>query len=306
MGISASAPSAKERCAYRPTQCEVVHAPGMDLDRRGAIQPRTPSPSGRGRLVLALLTLPLLTAAAPQRVASLNLCTDELALLLAKPHQLASVSILGADPHETPLAARARGIPTNNGRMESVATLRPDLVLTGGGANRYAAEMAQRLGAKVVDVPPPWSLDELRTNIRSVAQAFDNKTGGETLITAFDRDLGPVPPHRRSAVLLSGGGYTVRADGLSATLLRHAGLEQQRFPSERVEMELLLANPPAVIVVTDYRAAQTSRYQSWLAHPALRQLRKTSRILHIDGRAWTCLGPPVAGEVAKLRARLAK
>lgn len=254
-------------------------------------------------VALALLAAP--AAAAPTRVASLNLCTDELALLLAAPGQMASVTFLGADPAETPLAPRAKGLHRNNGRMESVAGLVPDLVLTGGGSNRYAAEMARRLGTRVVDVPPPTTLDELRRNVRTVAEALDRKPQGEALIAEMNAKLGPVPAQRRSAVLMSGGGYTVRPNSLAATLARHAGLEQQPFPSERVDLERLLAQPPELIVVTRYRANQTSLYQLWLAQPALKQVSKRTRLIEIDGRAWTCLGPSVADDIVRLRARLA-
>ena len=263
-----------------------------------------PPPLMRRGLGLSLVLLSL-TAAVPQRVVSLNLCTDELALLLTPPGKLASVSVLGANPRETKLSALAKGVPTNNGRMDSVAALRPDLVLTGGFSSRYATEMAERLGAKTVDVPPPWSVDELKNNITKVSQAVDNIKLGQQIIAQLDYELGPVPATRKSAVLLSGGGYTVRANGLSATLLRHAGLEQMSFPGDRANIEQLIANPPSVIVITDYRTSQTSRYQSWLAHPALRKLPRTTRILHVDGRAWTCLGPPIGAEIAKLRAKVA-
>lgn len=250
----------------------------------------------------ALIASP--ATAAPQRVASLNLCTDELALLLAGPGQLASVTFLGADAQETTLAPRAKGLDLNNGRMESVAGLAPDLVLTGGGANRYAAEMARRLGARVVDVPPPQTIAEMKRNIRLVAQALGRQPQGEALVARLDAQLGPVPARQRPAILLSGGGYTVRPGSLSAQLARHAGLAQQPYPSERVALERLIADPPEVIVVTRYRAAQASLHQMWLAHPALKRLPKSTKIVEVDGRSWTCLGPLVAGEVAKLRARL--
>ena len=254
---------------------------------------------------LALAALIASTAAAaPQRVASLNLCTDELALLLAGPGQLASVTFLGADARETPLAARSQGLHRNNGRMESVASLAPDLVLTGGGANRYAAEMARRLGTRVVDVPPPTSLAELRRNIRAVASAFGRARHGEALIARMDARLGSIPARQRPAILLSGGGYTVRPDGLSARLALYAGLAQQTYPSERVGFERLLSDPPQVIVVTRYRAEQASLYQMWLNHPALKRLPASTRVLEIDGRSWTCLGPLVADDIARLRARL--
>ena len=270
-----------------------------------ALENRAASPPSPLRRGLWLGTLLLgLTAAAPQRVVSLNLCTDELALLLTPKGKLASVTILAADRQETMLVGRAVGIPTNNGRMDSVAAIRPDLVLTGGFSNRYATELAARLGSKVVDVRPANTLGELRSNIRNVAQAVYNTELGDRIIAALDADLDKVPVKRQSAVLLSGGGYTVRTSGLSATLLRHAGLEQMSFPGDRASIEQLIANPPKVIVITHYRATQSSRYQSWLAHPALRKLPKSTRILHVDGRAWTCLGPPIGAEIARLRARV--
>jgi iron complex transport system substrate-binding protein len=188
--------------------------------------------------------------------------------------------------------------------MESVAGLAPDLVITGGGANRYAAEMARRLGTRVVDVPPPKSIAEMRRNIRAVAQALGNAAKGEALVARLDAQLGPVPARQRPAILLSGGGYTVRSDSLSAQLARHAGLAQQPYPTERVALERLIADPPEAIVITRYRATQASLHQMWLAHPALKRLPRSTRIVEVDGRAWTCLGPPVAGEVAKLRAKL--
>lgn len=242
--------------------------------------------------------------AAPQRVASLNLCTDELVLLLADKRQLVSVTKLGADPRETRLAHRATGLHRNNGRMESIAGLVPDLVITGGGANRYAAEIARRIGTRVVDVPPPLTIAELRRNIRTVAKALDQTARGEALVAHVDAKLGKIPAHQRSAVLLSGGGYTVRTDGLSAKLARYAGLAQQPFPSERVGLDRLIADPPEVIVITRYRAGQASLHQMWLAHPALKRLPASTKIIEIDGRSWTCLGPLVADDVADLRARL--
>ena len=73
--------------------------------------------------------------AAPRRVVSLNLCTDELLLALAAPDQILSVTHLAQDPAETPLWPQARRYRRNDGSLLSVAAMRPDLVVTmGGGA----------------------------------------------------------------------------------------------------------------------------------------------------------------------------
>ena len=54
-------------------------------------------------------------ADAPARVVSVNLCTDQLAMLIAAPGQLQSVSWLAADPSVSlmPDQARATGLTTD-------------------------------------------------------------------------------------------------------------------------------------------------------------------------------------------------
>lgn len=258
------------------------------------------------KAAIVLILWLTLTAASPTRVVSLNLCTDELALLLATPGQLASVTWLAADRHETALAPRARRLHHNSGRMESVAPLAPDLILTGGAQNRYAAELARRLGARVLDIPPPQSLPDLRRNIRSVARAFGRRTQGERLIAWMNTQLGPIPRSSAPAILLQGGGYTPLPGSFAADLLAHAGLRQQPFAGGRADLETLVTRPPQVIVTSRYRAQQTSLHQQWLRHPALAALPNTTRHLTIDGRAWTCMGPLVAADIARLRRELGR
>ena len=255
----------------------------------------------KARVVLTLAAAVLTAAApAPQRVVSLNLCTDELAMLLAAPGQLASVSRLGADARETVLSARAAGLPVNNGRVETVLPQAPDLVLTGGGSP-YAAEMAKRLGIAVVDVPPPQTLADIERNIRTIAAALHRVKQGDAVIAAMRANLGPVLPRARSAMFVGGGGISARADGLAAEFLRHAGLAIPPGTGGDVDLEHLLTNAPQVLVLSRYHSSEASLNQSWLAHPALRRLPATTRVISIDGRPWTCLGPPAAAAVAALR-----
>lgn len=262
------------------------------------------------RVALALVAALLAAAPAPARVAppvrvaSLSLCTDELALLLAAPGQLASVTWLAADAQETALASRTRGLTLNNGRMESVAALRPDLVLTSGPATRYAAEIAARLGARVVDVPAPATIADIRANVRAVSAALGRPAAAQSVLATFDRDLGPVRVVGKPALLVQGGGYVPAPGSLAAGLLARAGLIQVGTNGGQIDFEQLLIHPPQVIVLLRYRVGQTSRAQSWLAHPALRHL--ASRRVAIDGRAWTCMGPGAAAALPRLRAALGR
>src|SRR5580765_3634027 len=85
-------------------------------------------------------------------VASLNLCTDEYLLLLARPQEIASVSFLSQDPQESPLWRSARRYPANRGSIEDVLARRPDIVLTMGGGGRATQLLARRLHIRPVEL----------------------------------------------------------------------------------------------------------------------------------------------------------
>lgn len=241
---------------------------------------------------------PAEAAAPPARVASLGLCTDELALLLAEPGQLVSVSFLGHDARETPLAGKARGLHSNDGRFSSVAHLKPDLVITGGAVNRFARELAERTGTRVVDVPPPLTLAELRKNIRTVAAVLGHPARGEALIGWMEAKLGTPPGEARDGLMIVAGGLTPDVHSIAAELLGHAGIRQMVMPSSRVTLEGLVATPPPLLILSRYRADQFSLPQDWLGTSTRLSGRKP---VHVDGRLWSCPGPLAAADVARLR-----
>ena len=63
----------------------------------------------------------LLVTSAAVRVASLNMCTDEYLLLLARPQEIASVSRLSRDPADSSLWRLGQRFPGNRGDLEGAA-----------------------------------------------------------------------------------------------------------------------------------------------------------------------------------------
>ncbi|WP_300537189.1 ABC transporter substrate-binding protein [Sphingosinicella sp.] len=255
-----------------------------------------------GRLIALLGLLAFVATAAeaavPARVASLGLCTDELVLLLAEPGQLVSISFLGHDARETPLAPKAHGLHSNDGRFSSVAHLKPDLVITGGPVNRFARELAERTGTRVIDVPPPLTLAELRNNVRTVAAALGHPARGAALIGWMDAKLGAAPDKARDALMIVAGGLTPDVHSIAAELLAHAGIRQMVIPSSRVTLEGLVAAPPPLLILSRYRADQFSLPLDWLGTATRLSGRRPA---HVDGRLWSCPGPLAAADVARLR-----
>ena len=244
----------------------------------------------------------LLTAAsvASLKVASLNLCTDELLLTLAAPEQIVSVTHLAHKPQETSLWRQARRYPRNDGSLLSVVARKPDLVVTMGGGARDRARIAQRLGIRVLDLPFPQRLADVEQAIAAVARALGRGDAGRLWLARLDALKRTQPRRMPDTIWLGGGGRSVQASGLAADWMRLAGFRQRPLRGDRVSLEQLLVRPPAVLLRSDYRSGQYSGEQRWLMHP-LAKATGRSRSIPTDGRAWTCMGPPMIDEVRRLR-----
>lgn len=241
----------------------------------------------------------LAAASLPLRVASLNLCTDEYLLLLARPERVVSVSYLSQDPQESALWKRARRYRGNRGSIEDVLTLRPDLVLTMGGGGRAGALLAGRLRLKSVDLPNPTSLADVAANLRTVATALGTPASARPWIERLNALEASSPRTAVGAAWVSGGGQSFSSDSLGARWLRLAGYRQRQLRGGRLTLESMLTNPPKVLIRSNYRSGEMSSGARWLENPIVR--RSPSRKVVTDGRPWTCMGPLMIREIERLR-----
>jgi len=238
-------------------------------------------------------------AATPARVVSLNLCTDEYLLITARPGQIASISRLGADPQESPLAGRARGLAINSGRLSEVIEQRPDLVLT-MGHDPQAVALAARLRIRLIALPYPTSPAAVATQVQQVAALMGNRPAGIEF-AARVAALMASAPKAQPGLMIGGSGLAPAMDGLAAGWLRLAGISQQQ--GGQISLERLLVQPPPMLIRNVYRRGQVSGPQAWSLHPALRQLRATQ--VEADGRAFLCGGAAMPAEIIRLKKALA-
>lgn len=233
------------------------------------------------------------------RVASINLCTDEYLLLLAKPREIVSVSYLSQDSLESPLWRIAWRHHANHGSVEQVLKTRPTLLLNMGGGGRASALIAGRLKMRTVDLPAPHSVQAVADNLKTVAEALGDRRRADPWLARLAKLRRTQPVQARDAILLTGGGRSVQQGSPAIAWLRLAGLQQRALPEGRASLETLLTRPPAVLVESSYRRHQVSRGMAWLDHPVVRKTR--AQRIRTDGRAWTCLGPLMIPEIERLR-----
>ena len=240
----------------------------------------------------------LLVASAAVRVASLNMCSDEYLLLLAKPREIASVSRLSRDPADSSLWQVGRRFPGNRGTLESALETRPNLLITMGGGGRATSMIARKIGLRTLDLPFPSNIDDVARNMSLVARAL----GDESRDDPWKAQLGRLRANgrpARDAIFLGSGGNSIAARSVEAEWMGLAGLKQRSLPGSRATLELLATRPPEVLLRSAYRRAERSLGQSWLHHPLANP--KTSKIITVDGRPWTCAGPLMLREVERLR-----
>ncbi|MDH3262527.1 MAG: ABC transporter substrate-binding protein [Paracoccaceae bacterium] len=241
---------------------------------------------------------------APARVVSLNLCTDQLAMLLAAPGQFVAVSHLARDPLSSPMAEEAMAYPVTRGQAEEVFLLGPDLVLAGTYTTRATVELLRRLGLRVEEFPPPVSLADVGVQMRAVAAVLGRAEAGARMAEAFEAGLAALraEPGPRAALYdasgYTGGEHTLAGEILAAAGFRNVASEVGLEAGGFLPLELLiLAAPDAVVTGETYPGA--SRAEEILAHPALRGLSRAGAVSDAD---WVCGTPHLLGAIARLGA----
>lgn len=241
----------------------------------------------------------------PKRVVSVNLCTDQLAMLIAKPEQLISVSYLSIDPNLSAQVDAAKSYTLNHGLAEEIFVLKPDLVVAGDWGADAAIALLERLGTPIVRFPEAKSFDDVKANLLMMGEVLGNLEVAESITADFDARLAEISSENDNgpiAALYGPNGFMAGSDALSDAILRTAGYQNYaRLSGDEwggfVPLERLVMNAPDVLVTSAPYAGQ-SRAEDLLAHPALQSLSDT-RHFESDGR-WGCGTPFVLDAVENL------
>ncbi len=232
---------------------------------------------------------------APQRVVSVNLCTDELLLSLAAPEQIASVTWLAQDPTLSWFAPAAQRFPANRGRAEEILLLQADLVLAGAYSAPATLALLRRLQIPVVQVATPTDWASMQAQIRQVARALGRAAAGERQLAQMQRRLDALTPLpvRLTAAVYQPNGLTATAGSLAHTALDLAGLdnlaEQQSLPAfAPLALETLLLAQPDLLVLNGYEQKMPSLAQALMQHPVLQGLFATHRRVAVPAQSWSC------------------
>ncbi|KAF0176433.1 MAG: iron complex transport system substrate-binding protein [Alphaproteobacteria bacterium] len=262
-------------------------------------------------VVLLALFAATANAQAPRRVMSINLCTDQLALMLLPRERIASVSWLARDPALSAMAREAMAVPVNHGSSEEVLRARPDIVLAGTYTTRATVETLRALGAPLVEIAPTENWADIRRATREVGDALGERAKADAALARMDATLARLaaeaPAQRPLVAFWSGPGMAPGAGTLSDAVVEAAGArnlarELGIVGFGALDAERLIASSPDLLITAEATPAPSLRREA-ASHPAIRN-RWRGRMISVPEALTSCGGPFTADAAVQLRAEM--
>jgi iron complex transport system substrate-binding protein len=274
---------------------------------------RLRSALGAALILVGCLDLQAAELANLPRIASINLCTDQLLMTLADPPQILGLSPYSRDPARSWAAAQAGSFPRLSGTAEDVLILQPDVVVAGRFTKLATRELLKDKGLRVVEFDAARSLDDAKKQIRLMGEVTRHPDRASAEIERLDvaiahvRQLAARRPYRVLAV--SRRGWVAGGDSLTSSLLANAGLSNAAKDlglksGGFASLETIVNLQPDLILVSDDGGFAEDEGSAFLLHPALERFYPASKRIVIPERLTVCGGPMLSEAMDRLASEL--
>lgn len=239
--------------------------------------------------------------AAPQRIVSTNLCTDEYVFRLVPKDHIAALSVLAGEarPVVSTIAGKVAGIDLIHPSAETVLARDPDLVVMYAGTNPRLRAHLRAAGVRVLEVPWADSLAQVRKVTLMLGRRLGAVARARVLVAQMDARLAAArksaPRPSVPALIYEPNGY-VTADHVSDQIMSAAGLRNLApavGPNRlgRLSVEAVIAAAPRLLILNAAPESGPSLADAALDHPALAALKGHTLIAHADLTPLLCPGP---------------
>jgi iron complex transport system substrate-binding protein len=218
-------------------------------------------------------------------VVSLNLCADQLLVLLA-PQRVAALEPMARDPALSFVAARAKRMPSVRADAEAVLRLHPDLVLAGQYGAQTTVALLRARGLHVEQLDEPQDFAAIASQVMQVAGLLGVSARGAELVAQMQARLAALPRKTHgTAIFWEAGGWSAGPGSLADAVLRASGW-RNGGSGGRMGVERIVAHPPDLLI-TETASAFPSMATNLAWHPALRGVARRT----LDPALLICGGP---------------
>jgi iron complex transport system substrate-binding protein len=252
-------------------------------------------------------------AAELPRIASMNVCTDQLLLTLADPGQILGLSRYARDRLQSWAADDARRYRILSGGAEDILVLKPDVVVASLFDKRSTRELLKEKGLHLAEFGVPRSLDEVKDQIREMGAIVQHPDRAVAEIVRLDAAIArarqAVADKRYRVLPLSRRGWVSGSESLLGSLLTETGLfnaagELGVAFGGFAALEGIVNLRPDFIVVSDARDTAEDDGRAFLLHPALERFYPPSKRIVVPDRLTVCGGVMLADALDVLIAEL--
>ena len=263
----------------------------------------------------AALTFAASALCAAPRVASINLCTDQLLLDLADRSQVLGLSRNAGGRFGLWDPLPVGDIPVLSGGAEEILVLRPDVVVTGRVTNRGVRDFLRARGQRLEEFAVLRSLKEARGQILRMGAIVGQEERARRRVAELDaaiaraREIALVSPLRALAVQRRGwvaGEDTLTTSLMSAVGLVNAAAGRGLRAGRQLDLESIVALRPDVLIIVGEAGMAVDQGSALLQHPALEATLPPSRRIAIPEMLLMCSGPSLIAVVERLAAELSR
>jgi iron complex transport system substrate-binding protein len=253
------------------------------------------------------------------RIASINLCTDQLLLDLADRSQIVGLSPFVKDLARSWAAARAEGLPVLSGTAEEIMMLRPTHVLSGRFTKRATREFIRARAIPLEEFDAVRTVTQAREQMLRVGRLVGAEQRASERIAALDAAVARLRASAAGRSLrvlpLSRRGWAAGRESLFNELLVIAGLQNAGGETGQrlgglMSLEAIVTMRPDAILISREDAAAEDQGVAMLLHPAIQSLFPPERRLVVPESLTICGGPMLveamdrlASEIGRLRPR---
>jgi len=214
-------------------------------------------------------------AASSPRIASMNVCTDELLVPLADPRQIVGLSRFSRAARMDKDAPR---FPKLSGGAEDLLVLKPDVVVASLFDKRSTRELLKANDVHVIEFPVPRNIAEVKGQIREMGEIAGHPDRAAAEIARLDAALArarrAVGGKHYRVLQLSPRGWVDGSNSFMSSLLTEAGLVNTAgelgFSSGGfASLETIVNLKPDLLVVSQADGIARDEGHAFLLHPAL-------------------------------------
>lgn len=263
-------------------------------------------------LTAALVAGPAVARPVPRRIVSINPCLDAILVHVADRARIAAISHYSHETSSSSIGALGQTFPFTYGSAEEVLALQPDLVVMPRHYAPATRAALARLGIRTELFGLPMSVAESLAQVTQMAEAVGRPDRGRALVSRIEAALaaGAAPPGtpRLSAITYQSGGFATASGTLMDEMMRRAGFDNAaaRYGLRRtgnIPLEMLIADPPDVLLAGQLKAGAPTWADRVLTHPALAHVTHRMHRATFPQRLTFC-GGPVLIDTAQMLAQV--